>query len=599
MRLLLFVAFSVLSWRATRNSHQFAAVVGTLTAWNFAEWAAALRHRAASAGVSPSPPTAVLLPRLVTLGTITALFVLVASGKFYALAGEGRTIGLGEEPLWFPHAAAEFAGQPDMPSRFLSFHDGYAALYEYHNGPERKVFADARLEVMGAELYHRYLELGRRIQADEPGWTRELDDAEKPAVMVDHANDAVLGASILASPAWRCVWFDPIVAVYVHKSYERVVAEHGVDLGARHFARDPATDPHGLPALVASAEALWKYAQALQSRGRPGLARPLVLLGLDYARRVREADPDSLESWKLLGKLEMVREPIAIEGPPVRRYRLAFDPVHDLSLVRATYDLRRAHEIAPRDFLSLFLLKSLFEARGMDEAEVPVLEQLGRVVPIKPDQAECVEAAKSLRDQLVRRLGNDAPPSADWKNLSELDKKLIDLLASGRVRSAAELLEQAYPGGRRLWEVSDRLGTLWLHLGEPARARAVWEAADAPAGPAVASRAARIGVTHLVEGDFDAARRRYREALTAAPDLFEAHYGLAVLEQDAGRADAALTAARAALAAAPGDVARSAAGAIITLVRPYSAEHEAEPPRKEREKTEIRGIDTRRDTRSL
>ena len=141
MRLLLFVAFSVLSWRATRNSHQFAAVVGALTAWNFAEWAAALGSRSpapTSAASSRGLPAAVLIPRLGTLGCITLLFVLVASGKFYAWAGEGRTIGLGEEPLWFPHAAVGFAGQPDMPPRFLSFHDGYAALYEYHNGPEAR-----------------------------------------------------------------------------------------------------------------------------------------------------------------------------------------------------------------------------------------------------------------------------------------------------------------------------------------------------------------------------------------------------------------------------------------------------------------------------
>ncbi len=50
LRVLLFKAFSVLSWQATQGSHQFAAVVEALTAWNFAEWAAALQHRAAAAG---------------------------------------------------------------------------------------------------------------------------------------------------------------------------------------------------------------------------------------------------------------------------------------------------------------------------------------------------------------------------------------------------------------------------------------------------------------------------------------------------------------------------------------------------------------------
>ena len=55
-RVLLFLAFSALSLQATRNSHQFAAVVGSVTAWNFAEWVAALcRLAAAQTRHSPSP----------------------------------------------------------------------------------------------------------------------------------------------------------------------------------------------------------------------------------------------------------------------------------------------------------------------------------------------------------------------------------------------------------------------------------------------------------------------------------------------------------------------------------------------------------------
>jgi tetratricopeptide (TPR) repeat protein len=590
MRLLLFMTFSLLSWRATRNSHQFAAVVGAVTAWNFAEWAGAMAGRR-DGNRGPVPA---LGPRAVTLGAIAAVFVLVASGKFYAMAGEGRTIGLGEEPLWFPHQAVRFAGAPAMPARFLSFHDGYAPLYEYYNGPERKVFADARLEVMGAELYERYLELGKRIREDQPGWTRALDAAERPAVLVDHAHDADLGASILANPEWRLVWFDPIVALYVHRSYAEspAVQTRLVDLGARHFAPDAATDPSGIPALVASAEALWKYGQSLQARGRPDLARPLVLLGLEYARRVRAANPSGFEGWKLLGKLEMVRDPLPLGGAPVPRFRLPFDPVHDLSFVRATYDLRRARERGPRDFLTLFLLASLYEARGMIEEELPVLAQLAQVSPLKPDQATLIESARARRKELESQLG--PPPPARWANVSELDQAVTGLLAHGRARSAAALLESAYPAERRPWEVADRLGTLWLHLGEPGRARAAWERAGSP--PAEL-RKARLAMTHLVEGHFDVAYRLYREAATAAPDRFEAHYGLAVLEQDTGRAAAALAAALAAQETAPNDVARSAAGAIVRLVRPYASQG-AEPP-PDRPKPDIRGIDTHVKTRSL
>ena len=73
-------------------------------------------------------------------GCVTATLLLwVLSGSYYAISGEHRTIGLGEEPLWFPHKATRFAGKPGMPERFLSFHNGHASLYEYYHGPERKV----------------------------------------------------------------------------------------------------------------------------------------------------------------------------------------------------------------------------------------------------------------------------------------------------------------------------------------------------------------------------------------------------------------------------------------------------------------------------
>jgi hypothetical protein len=101
-------------------------------------------------------------------------------------------------------------------------------------------------------------------------------------------------------------------------------------------------------------------------------------------------------------------------------------------------------------------------------------------------------------------------------------------------------------------------------------------------------------VTHLVEGAFDAARQNYKEALAVEPDLFEAWYGLAVLEQDAGRAAEALTAARQAATAASGDVERSAAETIATLVGPYAGE-ESTPRRPAREviRMKMRGSENR------
>src|SRR5207302_4854500 len=82
-RLLLYAAFCYLSLQATRNSHQFAAVVGSITAWNFGEWAAAVRRRRAAfpgAGSGSRPASISLTPRLVAGAAIVAVLVWVGSG---------------------------------------------------------------------------------------------------------------------------------------------------------------------------------------------------------------------------------------------------------------------------------------------------------------------------------------------------------------------------------------------------------------------------------------------------------------------------------------------------------------------------------------
>ncbi len=115
-RLALFVAFCLLSMQATRNTHQFAAVVGTITAWNFGEWAAAMKRNRPGNDARARGAWHDFGPRLAVLGVLVLLLALVGSGQYFKWTGEGRTIGLGEQPYFFPHEAARFAGGPGMPS---------------------------------------------------------------------------------------------------------------------------------------------------------------------------------------------------------------------------------------------------------------------------------------------------------------------------------------------------------------------------------------------------------------------------------------------------------------------------------------------------
>ena len=501
-RFLLFGAFSLLSWQATRNSHQFAAVVGTVTAWNLGEWAAAVRRRAQERRSPDGPgPGPGLFPRLAALGAIVGVFVWVASGLFYGSAREGRTIGLGEQPLWYPREAVRFSGRAGMPERFLSFHIGHASLYEYDFGPARKVFADARLEVIGADLFERYTDLQRRISRNDRTWAAELDEIGRPVVLTDLENNASVGGTLLTSPDWRCVWFDPIAAVFVHASYQEIIEAHAVDFSARHFRPEPAFEPRGAAALLASAKGLRNLASTV-GRAGPDRVRPLVLLGMGHARRAGQADPEAPEPWKLLAQFEVLREP---PGPlPVARFRKPFDPVFDLSPARATFALRRALEANPTDFMTLYLLIDTFRSRGMNEEAVELLDRLLDLTAINRIQKQMQMESEGLRASLRASLGPEPP--ARWENVSQLNEIVNGLLASGRAATAADYLERTGPDFVLTWDEADRLATLRLHLGQPAEARLLWLTASR-LRPALQD--ARVAVTELVEGDFEAARFRF------------------------------------------------------------------------------------------
>ena len=287
----------------------------------------------------------------------------------------------------------------------------------------------------------------------------------RPVVLVDHEFNTGVGATLLRSSHWRCVWFDSIAAVFVHDSYRTIVEADTVDFAARHFRPGNSDEPQGLAELAASAKALRNYV-IFESQVRPDRARPLVWLGEDYARRMIRDVPDSIDGWKNLGQIELFREPPAAPSP---RFRLPFDPIFDLSMVRATYSLKRALQVAPGDFSTSIYLRLAYDARAMTEAVLPIVDRIIAAHPINVQQREEQARAKAGTAGVERKLGSR--PALKWANKSDLDQIETALLASGRAESAAELLEAANPAERASWEVVDRVATLWLHLGEPARAR--------------------------------------------------------------------------------------------------------------------------------
>jgi tetratricopeptide (TPR) repeat protein len=202
----------------------------------------------------------------------------------------------------------------------------------------------------------------------------------------------------------------------------------------------------------------------------------------------------------------------------------------------------------------------------MYEAALPIVNRLASLQTTNLHQAGAQTKAEAERAEHLEKLGT--PPTTTWRNLSELDQIVSDMLTAGRAEGAADLLEKTYPPEKATWEIIDKMATLRLHLGEPARARDLWQKATTVPRPGI--RDARIATTYLVEGDFDAARRHYDKAIEADPNLFEPHYCLAVLEQDVGNAQAAHDQALLALAAAKDGINRSAARAIANAVARFA-----------------------------
>ncbi len=565
-RLLLYVTFTLLSWRATRNTHQFAAVVGAVTAWNFGEWAAVMRRGDGQDRAESSKK--VLIPRFVTIGVVTLTIVLVGSGKFYAWTGEGRTVGWGDRPLWFARDAARFTGSDGMPDRFLVFHNGHAGIFEYFNGPDRKVYADARLEVMGPELFGSYNALGEALGSEAPHWEERvaaLASRAMPGALIDNlqAESARQAATFLGSTDWRCVWYDPVASVFLHRSARHPART--VDFAERHFGLDPEAEPKGVEALIASARGLTFHAMKLAEKNqRPKMIEAMVTLGVGHARRAIALAPGSADAWKWLGELEMLRVP-GSSADTIPRYRMPFDPVIDLPTARATHDLGHAATRRPDEFPVLQLLFVLYQMRGMNEAARPLADHLIEVSDTPNRQA----ALKQLTPVIARvQAATQTVPTTSWKNRGELERVIASLLTDGRAKTAADLIETSYAPAERAWDQTDRLATLRLHLGRPDLARAAWQSAPKPPRPAL--RDARIAMTYLVENDLRTARDIYRKVLVDEPTLFEAHYGLAVLERDSGHASEALAAARAALSSASSDAAKDAAEEIIRFVEPYA-----------------------------
>jgi hypothetical protein len=236
LRWLLLAAFGHLGWEAIRNINMFGLVAGTVLVAEIAElnrhWArgVAAKPKETKAGKSPvlrdtspqsGPFRSFSAARVVGNLGMSALFfgraALTVCGITGSLSADRGAFGLGEKPWWFGHEAMQFAGQPGFPDRAIVSHIGLAATYEFHNGPDRKVFLDPRLEVSTQKTFRAQKHLLNLIRAGDRRWEASVQDASGnlPVVILDSRLSRTTIAALLNTPGWRLVYADPSAGVFL------------------------------------------------------------------------------------------------------------------------------------------------------------------------------------------------------------------------------------------------------------------------------------------------------------------------------------------------------------------------------------------------
>jgi Flp pilus assembly protein TadD len=529
-RLLTVAAFSYLGLQAVRNVNLFALVAATVLSWNLGEFSAELaaarprpryRYRAAAnAGVA---------------GLLVLLIVAVVTDWYGTSMRLDQHFGLREKPFAYAHEAAGFCGRHGMPERAVVFTIAQSGVYIFHNGPLRKLFMDARLEVPTRKTFQEFVQLEQWLRDGDPRWDESLRALGDPAVLVEN-HEPWIAASFLAHPRWRCVYFDAVAAVFLPRGADELEALFPtVDFAALHFGRRGVAPGSPPGAAAVQAKALQDIAVGLLriATGRHP-AQGALLLGMDRAGEAVAEDPADGNSRVVLGNCQLLAVPNPAAAPP--RLDEGWEPVASLRWAQATYAFRQAVAVVPEDFRAWKALCVSFQSRGFVDARRTAIEQLVRC---RPQNAEDLDF---LRAQM-RFLRQARPVPALPGRTRDPVQAVLDLLGANRPQDAVAVAEVIQRENSAPWPrpVADRIAGAYMQLGRPADARRVWQGQAGGASGEPVSQC-RLAETFLVEHDFEQAVRHYRAALAADPKCAEAWCGLALLYEQTGRASEAVQA---------------------------------------------------------
>jgi tetratricopeptide (TPR) repeat protein len=529
-RILLTAAFMYLALQALQNWSRFALVAGTVLAWNFGEWTYQLTATRKPERIRSAAGWALRAGLVAGLGLWVAA---LATDRYFVHTGESRHFALREQPLEFAHEAAVFAGQPGLPNRALVYDLGQTGVYVFHNAPQYKPFMDGRLEMPDRKTFETYVNVEEWLERRDARWERAVADMGNPLLLLGHERHHGAEAQLLLHADWRCVYYDALASIFVHRGPEDSSATFPtVDFTARHFRQPTAPSVPNVPRAAAREEkALFNLARSLPPAPELVWSRriPVLLSALDRGGHALDEDATQADVWVLLGNCCWYLDPDLKAKPPAPGDEWSLEQA--IYWARATCCFRRALECEPDNPAAWRYLYQVYGARGMADAQAAAGQRWLLADPKVGAQER--DKVESLRRALGLALPPEAPPA------EQLPARVTALLQHHRPAAGALLIDEADRRGSLdlTWPLAEQVAGLYMHLGRPADARRVWE--QARDCPAPALRECRVGSTRWVERDFAGAILHFREALAADPQRAEACWALAMIHAECGDADAA------------------------------------------------------------
>jgi hypothetical protein len=476
-RALVFLGFSWLAWRMTRNATPFALVACAVMAWNLGDL---LPEKISSRTLAGARAAGALL--------LCATLAWVASGGFYRYAGEGRELGLGEQAFWNAHDAARFVAQT-RADHLLAYNESTAAVVEYHMRPDQRVWCDPRLELMPRAVMESYYGLHDALSANAPVWKDALPRLPAPlALVLDHFTGSNAEATLIADGTWRCTFFDAVAAVYLRDGSGHLEA---VDFGARHFLpghgrQSEDTGTSGRDESQLEANALFGIGRPLleRSRYRDREGHAMLLLAMRRCRESLARDPERVASWRVLAGCHFQQRQLLSQWGTAD----AADFIGDLEAARIRAELEQARRLKPDDFFVLSHAFALAIGTGDRAAVLALGDEIRSRTPRTPQERALIPAMlEQLRTSLPARPLTPDPmtPRASAPGAAAEEAARRQLVAGA--------LDRAITGYQQaLAEAPDLLAARWglalsaLEVGDAGLAKQACEAALA--NPALAPR---------------------------------------------------------------------------------------------------------------